>query len=395
VPLVTFESLSAMRFTLVTEDPTNAGWLPYTRIPVVTADPDRPPIDWLGMSPADPVVSGRNVDGVPAIALTAGQHAYVRLKRLALSSSAPLDVRASGDVQVTAGDGTAFPGGRLPDGAAITLRIAAPEHEATSTSDAAGTAERVEVRLGDKNVGVLAVRLYRRLTVRLRLHRIQPQRVVGGNTVMGAIQSFPDFATILQQVNGIWRQAGMRFIVAGDGVESLRVEHEPDWVDNQNEGETDLAPLLERVEDRKVNVFLIPKYRPGSRGDGTMGNTYAIEPWADGLRASRPAIFFAGADQDGSAFWSGGDAAQTLGLMLSHELGHYFSMHHPQERTDANPEYDERDVLGSQVLLMHNSIPCGYLMPVGIRFDAPASESLYRSGSATPRHVALRERYNV
>lgn len=391
VPLVTFESLSAMRFTLVTEDPENPNWLPYTRIPVVAADPDRPPIDWLGMSPADPTVSGRNVDGVPAVALTCGEHLYVRLKRVAVAADAPLVVRVTGDARVTAGDGAEFPGGRLPDGDAVVLRLEASAREATAVADGAGSAERLEVRLGDKTIGVLAVRVYPRLTLRLRLHRIQPQQ---GST-LGARPSFPAFAGVLAQVNGIWRQAGVRFEVARDGVESFRVTHSPDWVDNQNEGETDLPALLERVEDRMINVFMIPRYKPGSRTDGTMGNTYAISPWTDALRASRPAIFFAGADQDGSAFWSDDDAALRLGTMLSHEIGHYLGMHHPQERGDANPEYDAKDVLGAQVLLMHNTLPCGYMMPVGIRFDAPSSESLYRSGSATPRYVALSERYNV
>lgn len=366
VPLATFESLNDP----VVRTPADST-LALLDIPV--PDAKRPPFDWDTVTPrVDP-----SVKGWPAVGMTQGRSIQVRLHRAGLDVGARLELRSS--------DPSLVAPGLFAAGHDALVDLVSPPPTTPGERRAAPRLVRIEALWSGQLVAGLAVYVHPPIRVKVHVHRV----VSVQGTKRGAPGRFPSITDAMAFSNAIWAQAGIELLLDGDTPLEVPVKHEPDF---QDDDDRDVARKSARPG--VVNVFLFDRMRPDHPSRGTLGDTHGLS-LLDKPDFGPPFLFLnsrapvrTGWNQPDVTFWEDPEDPSSFSRTLSHELGHFFELHHPVFLDDARVAW-----VGIGRLLMCPAQPSAALIPCGYR--EVAHDGMTLQGSPLAREKILHYRYDV
>lgn len=329
--------------------------------------------------------------GGPVLTVTEGSSVTVNLQRVHLDGRAPLDVSSSDpallDVQgLNRTDGSPSVRYRLPndDGAQITIR--ANNVRINNQFNYA----RLNVTWLDWTIHSLHAFVFRRLRIRVIPHRVTV-RGRGAHLEWG----LPPLEPAMNYVNAIWASAGIEFVPPA-GEAGWR--YQPMEIENDGLAMSGVFNLTDRDQQRRlfeqsvvpgaINIYFISyirnlDYDPASRTIGVTQRPGDYHP-SDPVRAlPQPCILMPDryGDSAGNTIWTADEVTLCgqrgthhpelkLGLTLAHEIGHYLNLAHPRDDGDSHKLYP-----WSQRLLMHNSDPSSYLIPLCKRDHGPLDDN--------------------
>jgi hypothetical protein len=265
----------------------------------------------------------------PIVGIMQGHNATVGLARELIDLAADLyvDVHPGGESNVSI---VSPADGHLP--ATATMNITLSGLAGGNPNDAT-----IEVRFGSLTgpvISTLLVRCYTQLFVAITPHIVTINDAAGA----GGTPSVADVASIMAQVQAIWRPCGVSFTIGATRTETVNLATANVMSDTPFPGE--IATLLSTNSvPNTINAYFVRQIGTGN----TLGYGFS-RPSSVTFGTGNPGIILA--DQAGGAAhdtpWAGND--------LAHECGHFFRLWHPNNRQPPH----EREDTWSRLNLMHN-----------------------------------------
>jgi hypothetical protein len=268
------------------------------------------------------------------IGVCQGDDVWVKLRREKLEDTAPLFVTSSDPAIMKARDNTG--------GGDAVHNSHEPLIKITGVSGGQPKTAEVQIRFGSKTgpiIGILNVWVFAILNVNITPHNVTISDATGAG-----IGSAANIGTVMDQVKAIWRPCGVDFTIAAT---------KNDNVVFANAGQAQWQG--------EINTLLSTNWAPGTI------NAYFINqivmaglPGILGLGLSRPNSVAFGTPNPGVILGdtnvSGSNRAADAAWLandLAHEIGHFFTLEHP-DRKSPPPNTNVRFDTWAVRMLMHN-----------------------------------------
>lgn len=267
----------------------------------------------------------------PVVGVLVGRTVKVRMTRLALDNAAPLFVKSSDEATFKV---HAPATGRVPNGAFADIEI-------TGVAGGNPKTANLEVHFNSLTgpiVHVLTVHVYTELKVSITPHLVTVAQA-GAPAGTAGITSVANVAAIMPLVRAVWVHYGVTFTVGSTINETLTLATAGEV------GDAELATVLgTNWVPSSINVYLVPQFTPDPTSGGvTLGYGF-----------SRTSFSTFGMPNPGILLADGGPGVtrtvMTWANDLAHEIGHFFTLWHPENKQDP----DERKDTWSRRSLMHN-----------------------------------------
>jgi hypothetical protein len=269
----------------------------------------------------------------PMVGLMLDAPVRIRISREDIDTSAPIFITASDPAKIEVM--APADGGPLAEDDIFQIK----------GKSAAGGAGKIQARLGSATGPVLA-ELEPHIFGRLRV-AIQPHLVtINSSSAAGTAPAIP-VARMIQRIRAIWWPCGIDIVhdtatrpVANDTIQLTNVDLcEPPGADNWAEFKRVLGLQRTRLglpagtNDQAINWYIVQNFR-----QTTPGRIW----WGWGV--SRPTATSIGSADTGivtaTAPLAQARGDEMVAKMIAHEIGHFFTLHHAQNRNFDNPALD-------------------------------------------------------